>query len=166
MGEMRSGFQPRDPVSEGILASYHPPKKTAHYWWWATVNSNIVSSLKRTLSFHSLSMVGNQEASPCLLTPLPFLGHSLSRKGGLGGAARCTGLVSSCRGRIKHLDVVTLLRRIQPPLGFGKFCPHRVACKVTRAASEGCPPPGPHPRKRHRGPGAGALARARLGESF
>lgn len=34
------------------------------------------------------------------------------------------------RGRIKHLDVVTLLRRIQPPLGFGKFCPHRAACKV------------------------------------
>ena len=35
----------------------------------------------------------------------------------------------TCRGRIKHLDVVTLLRRIQPPLGFGKFCPHRAACK-------------------------------------
>ncbi|KAG8554629.1 hypothetical protein GDO81_003850 [Engystomops pustulosus] len=34
------------------------------------------------------------------------------------------------KGRIKHLDVVTLLRRIQPPLGFGKLCPHRVACKV------------------------------------
>ncbi|XP_065259491.1 voltage-dependent L-type calcium channel subunit alpha-1S-like [Emys orbicularis] len=33
------------------------------------------------------------------------------------------------KGRIKHLDVVTLLRRIQPPLGFGKFCPHHVACK-------------------------------------
>uniref|UniRef100_A0A803VL38 Voltage-dependent L-type calcium channel subunit alpha n=1 Tax=Ficedula albicollis TaxID=59894 RepID=A0A803VL38_FICAL len=33
------------------------------------------------------------------------------------------------KGRIKHLDVVTLLRRINPPLGFGKFCPHRVACK-------------------------------------
>ncbi|KAJ3583212.1 hypothetical protein NHX12_034183, partial [Muraenolepis orangiensis] len=32
-------------------------------------------------------------------------------------------------GRIKHLDVVALLRRIQPPLGFGKLCPHRVACK-------------------------------------
>lgn len=47
--------------------------------------------------------------------------------------------VSSCRGRIKHLDVVTLLRRIQPPLGFGKFCPHRVACKVTSATREGCP---------------------------
>uniref|UniRef100_A0A3P8U2V4 Voltage-dependent L-type calcium channel subunit alpha n=1 Tax=Amphiprion percula TaxID=161767 RepID=A0A3P8U2V4_AMPPE len=31
--------------------------------------------------------------------------------------------------RIKHLDVVALLRRIQPPLGFGKLCPHRVACK-------------------------------------
>lgn len=87
----------------------------------------------------------------------PALSRSLSRKGGLGGAARCTGLVSYRRGRIKHLDVVTLLRRIQPPLGFGKFCPHRVACKVTRAASEGCPPPGP---------GAGTLARARLGESL
>ncbi|NXC37146.1 CAC1S protein, partial [Campylorhamphus procurvoides] len=33
------------------------------------------------------------------------------------------------KGRINALDVVTLLRRIQPPLGFGKFCPHRVACK-------------------------------------
>ncbi|XP_056131493.1 voltage-dependent L-type calcium channel subunit alpha-1D [Lampris incognitus] len=33
------------------------------------------------------------------------------------------------KGRIKHLDLVTLLRRIQPPLGFGKLCPHRVACK-------------------------------------
>uniref|UniRef100_A0A3P9DNJ5 Calcium channel, voltage-dependent, L type, alpha 1F subunit n=1 Tax=Maylandia zebra TaxID=106582 RepID=A0A3P9DNJ5_9CICH len=32
-------------------------------------------------------------------------------------------------GRIKHLDVVAMLRRIQPPLGFGKLCPHRVACK-------------------------------------
>ncbi|XP_056292832.1 dihydropyridine-sensitive L-type skeletal muscle calcium channel subunit alpha-1-like isoform X2 [Pseudoliparis swirei] len=32
-------------------------------------------------------------------------------------------------GRIKHLDVVTLLRRIPPPLGFGKLCPHRIACK-------------------------------------
>lgn len=38
--------------------------------------------------------------------------------------------VCGSRGRIKHLDVVTLLRRIQPPLGFGKLCPHRVACKV------------------------------------
>ncbi|XP_017265131.1 voltage-dependent L-type calcium channel subunit alpha-1D isoform X2 [Kryptolebias marmoratus] len=32
-------------------------------------------------------------------------------------------------GRIKHIDVVTMLRRIQPPLGFGKLCPHRVACR-------------------------------------
>ncbi|KAH3892449.1 hypothetical protein DPMN_016567, partial [Dreissena polymorpha] len=32
-------------------------------------------------------------------------------------------------GRIKHLDVVTLLRKISPPLGFGKLCPHRIACK-------------------------------------
>lgn len=50
------------------------------------------------------------------------------------------------RGRIKHLDVVTLLRRIQPPLGFGKLCPHRVACKVgfhnltTHAQLSGCGP--------------------------
>ncbi|KAJ2939429.1 hypothetical protein O0L34_g10861 [Tuta absoluta] len=33
------------------------------------------------------------------------------------------------KGRIKHLDVVTLLRKISPPLGFGKLCPHRTACK-------------------------------------
>ncbi|CAH8519690.1 unnamed protein product [Schistosoma intercalatum] len=32
------------------------------------------------------------------------------------------------KGRIKHLDVVTLLRKISPPLGFGKLCPHRTAC--------------------------------------
>lgn len=36
------------------------------------------------------------------------------------------------KGRIKHLDVVTLLRKISPPLGFGKLCPHRVACKVEK----------------------------------
>lgn len=42
----------------------------------------------------------------------------------------CDGMYLHFRGRIKHLDVVTLLRRIQPPLGFGKFCPHRAACKV------------------------------------
>ncbi|KAL3314000.1 Voltage-dependent L-type calcium channel subunit alpha-1C [Cichlidogyrus casuarinus] len=35
------------------------------------------------------------------------------------------------RGRIKHLDVVTLLRKINPPLGFGKLCPHRTACVVS-----------------------------------
>lgn len=39
---------------------------------------------------------------------------------------------ASCSGRIKHIDVVTMLRRIQPPLGFGKLCPHRVACKVSQ----------------------------------
>ncbi|KRX18133.1 Muscle calcium channel subunit alpha-1 [Trichinella nelsoni] len=33
------------------------------------------------------------------------------------------------RGRIKHLDVLILLRKISPPLGFGDFCPHRIACK-------------------------------------
>ena len=33
------------------------------------------------------------------------------------------------RGRIKHLAVVKLLRGISPPLGFGKCCPQRVACR-------------------------------------
>uniref|UniRef100_H2YSX6 Voltage-dependent L-type calcium channel subunit alpha n=1 Tax=Ciona savignyi TaxID=51511 RepID=H2YSX6_CIOSA len=33
------------------------------------------------------------------------------------------------KGRIKHLNVVKLLRRIQPPLGFGKLCPQRMACR-------------------------------------
>ena len=51
-------------------------------------------------------------------------------------AASVTGeMFCGYRGRIKHLDVVTLLRRIQPPLGFGKLCPHRVACKVRLLSS-------------------------------
>lgn len=33
-------------------------------------------------------------------------------------------------GCVKHVDIVTVLKRIAPPLGFGKFCPHREACKV------------------------------------
>ncbi|CAB4069624.1 CACNA1D [Lepeophtheirus salmonis] len=33
------------------------------------------------------------------------------------------------KGCIKHMDVVQLLRKINPPLGFGKLCPHRNACK-------------------------------------
>jgi len=33
------------------------------------------------------------------------------------------------KGRIKHMDVLTLLRKINPPLGFGRLCPPRVACK-------------------------------------
>ena len=37
--------------------------------------------------------------------------------------------IYSWRGRIKHLNVVKLLRRIQPPLGFGKLCPQRKACR-------------------------------------
>ena len=39
------------------------------------------------------------------------------------------------KGRIKHVDVITLLRRISPPLGFGNLCPHRVACKVSPLSS-------------------------------
>ena len=33
------------------------------------------------------------------------------------------------KGFIKHTDIVTLLRKINPPLGFGKLCSHRMACK-------------------------------------
>ena len=36
---------------------------------------------------------------------------------------------NEAKGRIPHLDVVQLLRKINPPLGFGRLCPHRVACK-------------------------------------
>lgn len=67
--------------------------------------------------------------------------------------------MSPRRGRIKHLDVVTLLRRIQPPLGFGKFCPHRVACKVTSAA-------GTAPPRRGLGPLGRSGAEARRGVIF
>ena len=36
-----------------------------------------------------------------------------------------------CRGRVKHVDIVTMLKRIEPPLGFGEFCPQRDACRVS-----------------------------------
>lgn len=39
-------------------------------------------------------------------------------------------LYSSCSGRIHYKDMYSLLRVIDPPLGLGKKCPHRVACKV------------------------------------
>ncbi|XP_028397956.1 voltage-dependent L-type calcium channel subunit alpha-1D-like [Dendronephthya gigantea] len=32
-------------------------------------------------------------------------------------------------GRVKHVDIVTMLKRIEPPLGFGEFCPQRDACR-------------------------------------
>lgn len=110
---------------------------------------------KETASAAHTGLEGRRR--PGLLAPSP---GPFSKQGGRSGAARCTGLVSPCRGRIKHLDVVTLLRRIQPPLGFGKFCPHRVACKVTSAAGEGWAPPptstDPHPGWEEE---AGALGR-------
>ena len=34
-------------------------------------------------------------------------------------------------GRIRHQDVITLMRKISPPLGWGELCPYRVACKVS-----------------------------------
>ncbi len=37
----------------------------------------------------------------------------------------------SHRGRVKHVDIVTMLKRIEPPLGFGEFCPQRDACRVS-----------------------------------
>lgn len=36
---------------------------------------------------------------------------------------------SEATGRMKHVDIVSMLKRIEPPLGFGKCCPHREACK-------------------------------------
>jgi hypothetical protein len=42
----------------------------------------------------------------------------------------CAFVVVLLRGQLTHLDVVVILRKISPPLGFGTVCPHRVACKV------------------------------------
>ena len=39
--------------------------------------------------------------------------------------------LSPRRGRVKHVDIVTMLKRIEPPLGFGEFCPQRDACRVS-----------------------------------
>ncbi|KAF6778423.1 hypothetical protein AHF37_02235, partial [Paragonimus kellicotti] len=36
------------------------------------------------------------------------------------------------KGRVRHLDVVTMLGKISPPLGFGSMCPHTRACHVSR----------------------------------
>ena len=33
-------------------------------------------------------------------------------------------------GRIHYKEMYKVVRTISPPLGFGKNCPHRVACKV------------------------------------
>lgn len=38
--------------------------------------------------------------------------------------------VSSSSGRIHYKDMYKVVRTISPPLGFGKNCPYRVACKV------------------------------------
>lgn len=62
-------------------------------------------------------------ASPSSVVLLRFVDHFLF-------TFLCAFVVVSFRGRLKHLDVITLLRKISPPLGFGKLCPHRVACKV------------------------------------
>lgn len=45
-------------------------------------------------------------------------------------ASSLTPMYSSCSGRIHYKDMYSLLRVISPPLGLGKKCPHRVACKV------------------------------------
>ncbi|CAF1608100.1 unnamed protein product [Didymodactylos carnosus] len=34
-----------------------------------------------------------------------------------------------CSGKIKHYDLINLLRKINPPLGFGKLCPDRLVYK-------------------------------------
>ncbi|GAA6078213.1 voltage-dependent P/Q-type calcium channel subunit alpha-1A, partial [Tachysurus ichikawai] len=45
-------------------------------------------------------------------------------------------------GRIHYKDMYSLLRVIDPPLGLGKKCPHRVACKVrtSKPKSQHCSP--------------------------
>lgn len=54
-----------------------------------------------------------------LIDPLP---HLL--------AVQLTMCVSSSSGRIHYKDMYKVVRTISPPLGFGKNCPYRVACKV------------------------------------
>lgn len=50
-------------------------------------------------------------------------------------------------GRIHYKEMYKVVRTISPPLGFGKNCPHRVACKVWflppthRVAKPTVPPP-------------------------
>lgn len=61
---------------------------------------------------------------PCLSFPGRVRGHRVSP------ASALTPLYSSCSGRIHYKDMYSLLRVISPPLGLGKKCPHRVACKV------------------------------------
>lgn len=36
---------------------------------------------------------------------------------------------------MKHVDIVAMLKRIEPPLGFGEFCPQRDACRVSKRGS-------------------------------
>jgi len=38
-------------------------------------------------------------------------------------------------GYMKFTDMFDMLRRMEPPLGFGKNCPHRVAYRVSAQAS-------------------------------
>ncbi|KAL3321146.1 Voltage-dependent L-type calcium channel subunit alpha-1C [Cichlidogyrus casuarinus] len=40
------------------------------------------------------------------------------------------------KGRVRHLDVVTMLGKINPPLGFGSMCPHTRACHVSHLLSD------------------------------
>lgn len=110
--------RPRDPVSEGVLAPTEP----------SAGGGQCELSSENGAGFR-FPKAGGREAAP--LSPGSPLGPPPEQEAAPGGAAEATSLLCSRRGRIKHLDVVTLLRRIQPPLGFGKFCPHRVACKVT-----------------------------------
>ena len=69
------------------------------------------------------------------LTNLPF-SNCYSRDWSILGAHHLDEFVTSWaeydpdgKGRIKHMDVLTLLRKINPPLGFGRLCPPRIACK-------------------------------------
>lgn len=46
-------------------------------------------------------------------------------------------------GRVHYKEMYKVVRTISPPLGFGKNCPHRVACKVWFPQCQQIPPSHP-----------------------
>lgn len=86
---------------------------------WGCLTPLFLSVNKCSLSYSSFPIVFLSQLSLSLslcnlCVPLPNL----------------PSLYFSCSGRIHYKDMYSLLRVISPPLGLGKKCPHRVACKV------------------------------------
>jgi len=44
-------------------------------------------------------------------------------------------IVHCCSGRIHFTDMYNMLRNMEPPVGFGKKCPYRLAYRVRTALS-------------------------------